>query len=263
MTVLLEGTAFITGAASGIGRATAFAFAKYGAQKLALADVNLDGLAQTASELKSHDSRLNIIYFHVDVTEEGSIENAIAKTVDRHGRVDFAVNCAGVGGPAGLSPNIAVADWKKLLDINLTGVWTCQKHELAQMMKQDVVGPRQGRGCIVNVASMYGTIGTSLNTPAAAYAASKHGVLGLTKTDALHFAKDGIRINAICPGYVATPLVQGIIPDELMQKEYDKTPMGRPAEPEEIADSIIYLASPMSSFMTGSGLVIDGGFTAH
>ncbi|OJJ54348.1 hypothetical protein ASPSYDRAFT_81987 [Aspergillus sydowii CBS 593.65] len=263
MASLLRGTGFITGAASGIGKATAFSFAKHGASQLALADINLPAAEKASKEIESRFPGTKVIPLGIDVTKETSINDAVAETADRFGRIDFAVNNAGIGGPASLSAEHSVDEWKKTISINLHGVWMSSRAEIRTMLQQEKRedSPRYNRGVIINVASMYGIVATSLNTPVVAYTASKHGVVGLTRADAIAYAPKGIRINAVCPGYVATPLVQGTMRSAVIQKEIDKIPVGRMAEMEEIADHITFLASPLSSYMYGASMVADGGFT--
>ncbi|TKA64397.1 hypothetical protein B0A49_08618 [Cryomyces minteri] len=266
MVSLLRGAAFVTGAGSGIGQYTAFALARYGVKQIAIADINPVSLRSTLEQLKSRNANVEILPLELDVSSESSIDQAISTVVSQFGRLDYAINNAGIAGPAQASTDFRPSEWQKLLDVNLTGVWLCQRPELRQMMKQQPLHPddvRQGRGVIVNVASMLGLVASSPNTPATAYTASKHGVLGLTKTDAVMYAPHGIRLNAICPGYVETPLLKAATQSGIMAKEIEKVPMGRLAKMEEIADSIVYLASPLSSYMTGSGLVVDGGYTCQ
>ncbi|KAG9775195.1 Short-chain dehydrogenase anuF [Exophiala dermatitidis] len=264
MATLLKGVGFITGAASGIGKATAFSFAKHGAKALALADMNAAAVKAVGAEIQKSYPKVQVLPLELNVTDEKAVDAAISQTASQFGRIDYAVNNAGITGVMAHSADLDPADWKKVLDVNLHGVWLCERAEVRQMLKQEPLEAntvRYGRGTIVNMSSMYGVIGPSVNTPATAYSASKHGVLGFTKPDAVAYAKQGIRINAICPGYVATPLLEEAVKSGAMDKEIERTPIGRMAVPEEIGDTITFLASPMSSFMYGAGLVVDGGFT--
>ncbi|KAL4808012.1 hypothetical protein BDV18DRAFT_158132 [Aspergillus unguis] len=260
---LLRGTGFITGAASGIGKATAFSFARHGVRQLAIADKNLSAAQDTAKELASSFSDIQVIPLGIDVGKEASINDAVRETADRFGRIDYAVNSAGISGSGDLSAEHDVKSWQKTMDVNLTGVWLSSRAEIRTMLNQEKAEetPRHNRGVIVNIASMFGTLAPSMNTPAIAYTASKHGVVGLTRADAISYAPLGIRINAICPGYVATPLVRGAMAGTAVQNEVHKTPIGRLADTDEIADHITFLASPMSSYMYGAAMVADGGFT--
>ncbi|KAL4951859.1 hypothetical protein BDW69DRAFT_196121 [Aspergillus filifer] len=263
MASLLRGAGFITGAASGIGKATAFSFARHGVNQLALADINLSAAETAAREIQTKFPDIEAIPLGLDVTNENSIRDAVAETRGTFGRIDYAVNNAGIGGAHDLSADHALKEWKRTLDIDLNGVWMCSREEIKVMLQQEKSqdSPRYNRGVIINVASMYGIVATSLNTPVVSYTAAKHGVIGLTRADAVAYAPRGIRINAMCPGYVATPLVQQVMGANVMQKEIDKVPVGRVASMEEIAEHIAFLASPMSSYMYGAAMVADGGFT--
>ncbi|EXJ85877.1 hypothetical protein A1O1_06246 [Capronia coronata CBS 617.96] len=261
MASILKGVGFITGAASGIGKATAFSFAKHGAKALAIADLNASAVKQVGAEIKKSFPAVEVLPLQLDVTNEQAIDDAVAATASKFGRIDYAVNNAGISGTLDASADLSTADWRKVVEVNMHGVWMSSRAEIRQMLKQEPLEPnsvRYGRGTIVNMASMYGVVGTAMHIPAVAYTASKHAVLGFTKTDAVAYASHGIRINAICPGYVATPLLKEATASGAMQKEIERTPAGRLAETEEIADSIAFLASPMSSFMYGAGLVVDG-----
>ncbi|KAL3486874.1 hypothetical protein BJX62DRAFT_241560 [Aspergillus germanicus] len=264
MTSLLRGSAFITGAASGIGKATAYSFANHGIQRIALADINLPLAQETARTLERNFPHLQVLPLHLDVSSEKSIAEAITKTKTEFKRIDYAVNNAGISGSPALSAEHDVSSWRKTLDVNLTGVWMCSRAQIAAMLAQEKRpddSERHNRGVIVNVASMYGLLATSLNTPAVAYTASKHGVVGLTRADAIAYADKGIRINAVCPGYVATPLLEGRMESGVVKREIAKIPMGRMATPEEIGDQIVVLASTLCSYVYGAAVVADGGFT--
>ncbi|KAJ6023955.1 hypothetical protein N7540_004752 [Penicillium herquei] len=260
---LLRGVAFITGAASGIGKATAFSFARHGVRQLSLADINLSAAQQVCHDMKSHFPGIEAIARRIDVTSESSTNIAVADTVKELGRIDYAVNSAGVAGPHSLSAEHELEGWQNTLDIDLTGVWLTSRAEIRAMLKQKkyeefTTSRRHNVGVIVNVASMYGIIGTSLNVPVVSYTAAKHGVIGLTRADAIAYAPQDIRYNAICPGYVRTPLVGSSVHTEIMQREVAKLPVGRISDMDEIADHITFLASPMSSYMYGAALVADG-----
>ncbi|KAK3679178.1 hypothetical protein LTR78_000739 [Recurvomyces mirabilis] len=264
MASLLRGTAFITGAGSGIGQSTAYAFAAHGIRKLAIADINPTNLATTKAQLNQKYPDLEILTLETDTSNEKSVDSAIATTISKFSRLDIAVNNAGIGGEAATA-TLSLESWRKTMSVNLDGVWLCQRAQIRQMLTQNQIdpGPRGSRGVIVNVASMLGLVASSPLTPAVAYTASKHGVMGLTKTDAVMYAQQGIRVNAICPGYVGTPLLKAATAGGVMDAEIEKVPQKRLGEMEEIADGIVFLASPMSSFMTGQGLVIDGGYTCQ
>ncbi|KIV78545.1 hypothetical protein PV11_06190 [Exophiala sideris] len=265
MSGLLQGTAFITGAGSGIGQATAICMAQHGVTRFALGDIDLEKLAETKAALISHSSDVGVLLIELDVSKEDSVKEAVEKAVAKFGRIDYAVNNAGISGPIARTESVAFSDWQQLVSVNLNGVWLCQRSEILQMLKQDLrsTGPGSSsinsRGVIVNVASVLGIIGASGSSPVTAYSAAKHGVMGLTKTDARVYAKEGIRINAICPGFIETPLLMGTISDEGRKAIVKEIPADRLGKPEEIGSSIVYLMSHLSSFMYGHGLVVDGG----
>ncbi|RMY78953.1 hypothetical protein D0862_13270 [Hortaea werneckii] len=248
-----------------IGQATALAFARYGARQLALCDIRPDAIAQTTRKLKDHHKGLEILSLNADTSSEADVVHAVEHTATHFGRLDIAVNNAGINGKAVASDQLEFQDWRKTLSVNLDGVWLCQRAEIRQMLKQEPLdqAPRDGRGIIVNVASMLGLVAASPSTPAVAYAASKHGVMGLTKTDAVMYAPRGIRINAVCPGYIATPLLEAVGADGVVARQLEKVPQNRFGSVEEVADAISFLASPMSSFVTGHGLVLDGGYSCQ
>ncbi|KAH8601501.1 short chain dehydrogenase reductase [Bisporella sp. PMI_857] len=258
---LLKGTAFLTGAGSGIGRATAIAFARSGIQHLALTDINEPSLKTVQEIIKKEYPDVEVETIQLNVRETDAVESSVLAAVKKFGRIDVAVNVAGIGGSGKQTHENTEEDWQRVLDVNLNGVWRSQKAQLKAMLKQEDLGPRYGRGNIINIASMYGIISPPTNIPATQYAASKHGVVGLTKGDAVSYAAHGIRINAICPGYIATPLLGNNPMSGEMTVEVKKTPMGRLGTVEEAADAIVFLASPMASFITGASLVVDGGHT--
>jgi NAD(P)-dependent dehydrogenase (short-subunit alcohol dehydrogenase family) len=220
-------------------------------------------MTKTIGELKNLVPDVSILSFEIDVTDEKAVDDSIVKTVEAFGRVDYAVNNAGVGGIVKTSDEVPKDDFEKVIAINTTAVWQCQRAQIRQMLKQEkrTDSYRSCRGSIVNVASMYGLVAPSLNVPATAYAASKHAVIGLTKADALAFAHKGIRINAISPGYVMTPLVQEHMTKDRNEAEKKKAPVHRYAEIEEIGDCITFLHSDAASYMIGGNLVVDGGYT--
>ncbi|RHZ55422.1 SDR family NAD(P)-dependent oxidoreductase [Aspergillus thermomutatus] len=276
MTYQVKGTAFITGGASGIGKATAHVLAQNGISAIALVDVNLPLLEETQKELQSEYAQLRVAVLQVDVTDEVSVEAAVRKTAEEFGRIDVGVNAAGISGRPGLSHDLELSDWQKVIDINQTGLWICQRALIRQMLKQETRGAREGRGSIVNIASMFGVTAPPGEFGAAPYVASKHGafclaglgsanepaVVGMTKMDAKSYAREGIRINAICPGWVETPMISRMIESGVLDTQFAMIPLGRPAVTDEIANAILFLASPMSSYMCGAAMVVDGGLSA-
>lgn len=243
--------AVVTGAASGIGRAAALAFAREGA-KVVVSDMSDSG-QETTHKITAQGGEAAFI--QCDVASPEQVERLIQATVDRFGQVDCAFNNAGIGGPSASTADYSVADWNRVLSINLTGVWLCMKYELQTML------PR-GRGVIVNNASILGLVGFR---GAPAYVATKHGILGLTKTAALEGASAGVRVTAVCPGFIHTPMVDtGFQGDPQAEQSIAALhAMGRMGQPEEIADAVVWLCSEAASFVTGQALVIDGGYTAQ
>ena len=238
---------FITGGASGIGKATAIAFAKEGAQ-IALADRS-EQVVELADELDSQGYQVKS--FLIDVTDRSSVASGFEQVTAEFGHVDVAFNNAGVGGVEAKTVEYPDDDWDKVIAANLTGVFTCMKAELQHMI------PRR-KGVIVNTASVAGVLGFPWH---AAYAASKHGVIGLTKSAATEVARYGVRVNAMCPGFTHTPMLEEMLaikPDR-EQKMKRAIPLHRLAQPEEIAAGVLFLASEENQFMVGHALVLDGG----
>ncbi|MFG3690416.1 SDR family NAD(P)-dependent oxidoreductase [Micromonospora sp. NPDC047740] len=244
--------ALITGASSGMGLATARAFAEAGAA-VALADINRAAV-QTATETLAAAGH-RVLGVSCDVTDEASVAAAVRSTVEEFGRLDMAFNNAGIQVPPSDAADEPAEVFDRVNAVNLRGVWACMKHELAQMRSQ-------GNGAIVNCSSLGGLVGLPGR---AAYHASKHGVLGLTRSAALEYAPHGIRINAVCPGTIATPMVTEMIDKgELDRAEaIANQPINRLGEPEEIAAAVLWLCSPGASFVIGVALPVDGGYTAR
>jgi NAD(P)-dependent dehydrogenase (short-subunit alcohol dehydrogenase family) len=249
--------ALVTGGASGIGRATALTFAREGA-KLTIADMNEDGGQQTVHMITENGGAA--IFVQTDVTQASAVEALISKVVETYGRLDCAHNNAGISGAGiGGDQRALIAEypderWQQVIAINLTGVWLCLKYEIAQMRTQ-------GGGTIVNTASAAGLVGLPGNC---AYVASKHGVVGLTKTAALEYAQQGSRVHCVCPGYIRTPMTaQGMSNSERLERIIASEPIGRVGEPEEIAEAVVWLCSDAASFVTGHTMTVDGGFVAQ
>jgi len=242
--------ALVTGAGSGIGRCSAQAFAARGAAVL-VCDVT-DGRDETVNLITKTGGAA--VAATMDVTDEESVAAGIQLAVDGFGRLDYAHNNAGVAGTAALLHEWSTDIFEKVLRVNLIGVFTCMKYELAQMLEQ-------GGGSIVNTASTSGLGGTPLMP---GYVASKHGVVGLTKGTAVDYAKKNIRINAVCPGSVKTPMIMDwIAGDEDMLKLHNEAqPIGRMALPEEVAEAVVWLASDHAAFVTGVALPVDGAMMA-
>ncbi|HXG22788.1 MAG TPA: SDR family oxidoreductase [Methylomirabilota bacterium] len=251
--LLKDKVALVTGAGSGIGRATALAFHREGA-KVVVSDVAVESGEETVRLIKQAGG--DAVFVKADVSQAADVEALVKTVVRTYGRLDCAHNNAGVPGPNKLTVDITEEKWNQVIAVNLTGVWLCMKFELAQMAKQ-------GSGAIVNTSSDAGLIGLRRG---AAYVASKHGVIGLTKTAALEYAKTGIRVNAVCPGPIDTPMLRGS-GGERVERFIDKMvaaqPGGRLGKPEEIAEAVVWLCSDAASFVTGHALPVDGGYMAQ
>ena len=250
---LQDKIAIVTGSAQGIGRATALAFADEGAI-VVVSDLRSEekvGLG-VVDEIRSRSGQA--VFTACDVTVESDIEALVADTVAKYGRLDLACNNAGYQCPPMLTADTGNDDWDQVIAVNLKGVWWCMKYELQQMKKQ-------GGGSIVNIASLAGLVGVQ---NAASYAASKHGVIGLTKTAALEYARDGIRVNAVCPALVVTKMVRKFVNNNpaLLDQIRNMAPLGRAGTEEEIASTVIWLSSPGAGFTTGAALSVDGGAAA-
>jgi len=244
--------ALVTGAGSGMGLATTQAFAAEGAA-VVLADVNEAAVREAAHQLVAGGHKALAI--RCDVADEAQVRAMVEQTVSTFGRLDAAFNNAGVQSPVAETADASGEDFDRTIAINLRGVWNCMKYELLQMRKQ-------GSGAIVNNSSIGGLIGLPGR---AIYHASKHGVIGLTRSASLEYAAKGIRINAICPGTFDTPMVQEMIAKdpEAMKEIMREQSIGRLGRAEEIASAVLWLCGPGSTFVIGHALAVDGGFTVH
>ena len=255
---LAEGhSALVTGGGSGIGRATAELFAREGA-RVVVVDTNAEGGEETRQHIE--DAGGEAIFVRADVTRESDVERAVARSIEAYGRLDSAFNNAGVSDAVSALHEISLESWNRVIAVNLTGVFLCMKHEIAQMLRQDRIDGR--RGAIVNTSSGAGFIAAP-GLPH--YTASKHGVLGIVKNAAREYYEHGIRVNAVCPGVTATPMVSAtMVGDSDFVKEMrDLLPGGEPGRPDDIAQAAVWLCSWRARWVNGEPMLIDGGTVAR
>ena len=247
---LLEGkVALVTGGSSGIGRASALAFAREGA-RVAIADVAVDDGKESVEMIKKFNG--DALFIRTDVSKALEVEAFIERVVATYGRLDYAHNNVGVTGARTSIVECTEDNWDYVINTSLRSVWLCMKYEIPLMLKN-------GRGAIVNTSSTAGLLGFRKGS---AYAASKHGVLGLTKSAALEYAREGIRVNAVCPGLIHTPAIDSEISGDIQKEARFKAmaPVERMGNPEEVAETVVWLCSDAASFVNGHSLVVDGGF---
>ncbi len=241
--------ALVTGGASGIGKATAIILARYGA-KVVVSDVSKDAGEAVVQEIKKagHDA----FFIAADVSKPGECEQLVAKTIEKYGTLDIAVNNAGIGGESNPVADMSVEGWNKVIGVNLDSVFYCMKYELQHMLKK-------GKGAIINMASILGQVGFAGSS---GYVAAKHGVIGLTKTAAIEYAAKGIRINAIGPAFINTPLLDNL-DSEIKSALIALHPIGRLGESEEVAELVAWLASDKASFVNGGYYPVDGAYLSR
>ena len=245
--------ALVTGGSSGIGRASAIALAKTGAI-VVIADIDNSGGEKTAQEIKELCGEAKFV--KTNVSKANDVERLIQKIVRTYGRLDCAHNNVGIEGEKAKTADCSEENWDNVIQTNLKSIWLCMKYEINQMSKQN-------NGVIVNTSSVYGVVGCERGLPA--YVASKHGIIGLTKTAALEYAGSGIRVNAVCPGAIDTPFRKRLVGSNCKEEFNSCTryPIGRIGKAEEVASAVVWLCSDESTYITGSLIVIDGGLTAR
>ena len=244
--------ALVTGAGSGIGRASSLILAREGA-KMVVSDIDASGAEETLSLIKERGG--DGVFVHADVSKSNDVQELISRAVSTYGRLDCAYNNAGIEGyMSGRLHEYPEETWDRLVDINIKGVWLCLKYEIPQMLEQ-------GGGAIVNTASVAGLVGARRLS---AYIASKHAVVGLTKAAALEYAQDGIRVNAVCPGTIDTPMLDRLIAGWKTDEDMNtRQPIGRMGTPAEVAETVAWLCSDAASLVTGIAMAVDGGQTAE
>lgn len=246
--------ALVTGGSSGIGRSSAIAFAREGA-KVIIGDIATKGGEETVNMIRGSGGEA--FFIQADVSNSVEVQAMVNKAIEVYGSLDCAFNNAGIGGSL-FTPTADYKEdiWDRVMAINLRGVWLCMKHEIRQMLSQ-------GGGVIVNTSSSAGLVGSQF--AGAAYCASKHGVLGLTKTAAIEYARYGIRVNAVCPAMIQTPMRDDLLRDDLQREAQilARLPTGRWGTAEEVAEAVVWLCSEAASFVTGHAMAVDGGFVAQ
>src|SRR5688572_2014927 len=241
--------ALVTGAGSGIGESCAVTLARSGA-KVVVADYDEDGGNRVAEAIQAEN--LAATFVQVDVAKPDEIEAMVTATVETYGGLHVAVNNAGIGGAQALTAEYPTDSWQQVIDVNLTGVFYCMRYEIPAMLDS-------GGGSIVNMASILGSVGFATSS---AYVAAKHGVVGLTKTAAIEYSAQGIRVNSVGPGFINTPLVADSLDAETLTALTGMHPIGRLGEPQEVADLVAFLGSDEASFCTGGYYLADGAYTA-
>ncbi|KAJ3545590.1 hypothetical protein NM208_g2445 [Fusarium decemcellulare] len=259
--IKLPGVVLITGA-GGIGAAVARGFARSGCTRFAITDLNKDTLAQTRDQILGINPDADVLAEHGDVSNEAHIESLITHTVKRFERLDYAVNCAGILGDAKRSTEMDTAAFDRITNVNYRGSWLSSRAALKVMLQQNPLQehPEQ-RGAVVNIASQLGIVA---RPEAAAYCASKAAIIHMTRSDAIDYSKDNIRINCVCPGVIESPMTTGTKEvTERLRPAIEIAPMRRMGRPDEVANAVLFLCSSQASFIQGHALVVDGGYTIN
>ncbi|KAK8114798.1 hypothetical protein PG999_006867 [Apiospora kogelbergensis] len=259
----LPGVAYITGAGgTGIGAAVAKAFARSGCSRIAITDINKKSLESTRDAILEINPRAQITSRDGDISDEGFVDSLVAGISKSFARLDYAVNCAGILGENLRSHETKTSAFDLITKVNYKGTWLSSRAALSQMLQQQPLSehPRQ-RGAVVNIASQLGVVA---RPNAAAYCASKSAIINMTRSDAIDYSQDEIRVNCVCPGVIETPMTTGSEEvTERLKPAIDIAPMRRMGTPEEIADAVLFLCSPQASFIQGHALVVDGGYTIN
>lgn len=246
---LKDKVALITGAASGIGESTALLFAKEGA-KVVITDIDGENGNKVLEKIQQQGGEA--IFFKADTSDPSHSRKSVEKAIEKFGKLDIAVNNAGIGGAQAPIGEYAVEDWDKVISINLSGVFYGMRYQIPAMLKN-------GSGSIINVSSILGNVGFANSS---AYVAAKHGVVGLTKTAALEYSSKGIRVNSVGPAFIKTPLLESL-DEEMLNQLVSAHPIGRLGESDEVAQMFLWLASDRASFATGAYYPIDGGYLSQ
>ncbi|RFU28969.1 hypothetical protein B7463_g7360, partial [Scytalidium lignicola] len=259
---LYPGVALVTGAANGIGQATAYAFAREGCLRIVIADLSQSGLQETHNHIKSSFQKVEVLECPVDVGKPDDVTRLLDQAVAKFGRVDYAVNAAGIIGLAQRSHEMSVDEFDRVNQVDYRGCWLCSREELKHMIQQEPLPSHDGRpgnrGSIVNIASQLGIVA---RPTAPAYNAAKAAVINMTRSDAIDYSKDNIRINCVCPGLIGTRMVNDSI--DYFRPAISIAPMDRVGTPDEVADCVLFLCSSKATFVQGSALVVDGGYTIN
>ncbi|RMY87749.1 hypothetical protein D0861_05182 [Hortaea werneckii] len=261
---MFPGVALVTGAASGIGQATAVSFAKEGCPQIVIADRNVNGLNETHSSVQEAAPNCSVLSVQTDVSDQDSVQALINKAVETFGRLDYVCNSAGIR-----SHETSLEEFDRINNINYKGCWLCSRAEIRQMLKQEPLPTHDGRpgnrGSVVNIASQLGIVGRPAAqlklTFAAAYCGSKAAVISMTRCDAIDYSKENIRVNCVCPGVIETPMTTPNM--DVLGPAISIAPMNRPGTAQEVADCVLFLCSSKATFVQGSAMVVDGGYVIN